>query len=176
MRNLRNLLLLASGMVVAACATQTVSPDKAPEYVTTRDPTPFYLNKPEQVGLPDASLQVQTRVKLLRKRTDYSLVLLEDSRQGYVANAYITPVPPGSQTRPFGSPPENEMPTSRKKRATTRASPTPEPVQATETPSSGSSAAPTSAPGSPDLQAPPKEVPSPTPAPEVPLEKPKFRL
>jgi hypothetical protein len=176
MRNLRNLLLLARGMVFAACATQTFSPDKAPEYVTTRDPTPFYLNKPEQVGGPDASLQIQTRVKLLRKRTGYSLVLLEDSRQGYVANAYITPAPPGSQTRPFGSPAENDTRAKRKKRAAATASPTPEPVQATETPSSGSSAAPTSAPASPDLQAPPEEVPSPTPAPEVPLEKPKFRL
>jgi hypothetical protein len=176
MRNLRNLLLLAIGMVVAACATQTFSPDKAPEYVTTRDPTPFYLNNPEKVRGPGATLQVQTRVKLLRKRTDYSLVLLEDSRRGYVANAYITPAPPGSQTRPFGSPPQNETASSRKKRATARTSPTPEPVQATETPSSESNAAPTSAPTSPDLQASPEEVPSPTPAPEVPLEKPKFRL
>ena len=176
MRNLRNFLFLASGMVVAACATQTFSPDEAPEYVTTRDPTPFYLNNPKQVGGPDATLQAQTRVKLLRKRTGYSLVLLEDSRQGYLANAYITPAPPGSQTRPFGSPPENATQIRRKKRATGSASPTPGPVQATETPSRGSSAAPTSAPAPPDLQAPPEEVPSPTPVPEVPLEKPKFRL
>lgn len=175
MKNLRNLLVLASGMVITACATQTFRPDKAPEYVTTRDPTPFYLNSPERTGgPPDASLKAKTRVKLLRKKTGYSLVLLEDSREGYVANAYITPAPPESQTRPFGSAPESDSRTRRKARVT--ASPTPESGQATGTPSTEVIAPPPSAPLSPDLNPPPGEVPSPTPLPEVPVEKPKFRL
>ena len=99
MRKLRNALLVATGMVFGACATQTFRPEEAPEYVVTRDPTPFYLSKPRQEGTPDAALSAQTRVKLLRKQADYSLVLLEDSRKGYVANAYLTPAPLGSQQR-----------------------------------------------------------------------------
>ena len=91
MRKLRNALLVATGVVFGACATQTFRPEEAPEYLVTRDPTPFYLSKPRQEGTPDAALSAQTRVKLLRKQTDYSLVLLEDSRKGYVANAYLTP-------------------------------------------------------------------------------------
>ena len=169
MRNLRNLLLLGSAIVLAACATQTFRPEDAPEYVITRDPTPFYMRDPKQKGGPDASLNTMTRVKLLRKKGGYSLVLLEDSRTGYVANAYITVAPPGSQTRPFGSG-ENDSQTrpSRKKRAS--ASPTPEPGQVNQVPSSE-----TNAPA-PDLQSPPEAIPSPTPVPETPLEKPKFRL
>ena len=174
MRKLRNSLLVATGVVFGACATQTFRPEKAPEYLVTRDPTPFYLSKPRQEGTPDAALSAQTRVKLLRKQTDYSLVLLEDSRKGYVANTHLTQAPPGSEQRAFGSSPETEPSPRPKRRAAV--SPTPAPSQPLETPPSEASAPATSTPASPAPQAPPEEAPSPTPAPEVPLEKPKFRL
>jgi hypothetical protein len=172
MRKLRNALLVATGVVFGACATQTFRPEAAPEYVVTRDPTPFYLSKPRQEGTPDAALSAETRLKLLRKQANYSLVLLEDSRTGYVANVYLKQAPPGSQQRPFGSP---EIQPPRKKRAAP--SPTPAPTQPIGTPGTEASGAPaTSTPASPVPQATPEEGPSPTPAPEVPLEKPKFRL
>ena len=171
---MRNALLVAIGLVFGACATQTFRPEEAPEYLVTRDPTPFYLNKPRQEGTPDAALSAQTRVKLLRKQANYSLVLLEDSRTGYVANVYLTQAPSGSQQRPFGSSPETEPSTRPKRRAVP--SPTPTSSQPLETPASEASAPATSTPAPPAPQAPPEEVPSPTPAPEVPLEKPKFRL
>lgn len=172
MRNLRDLFLLASAIALAACATQTLSPDKAPEYLTSRDPTPFYLKRPRPGSEPVELLKAKTRVKVLRQATGYSLVLLEDSRQGYVANAYITPTPPGSQTRPFGSS-EGDRP-RRKRRPS--ASPTPEPAQSPEAAPGDSSPPSAETTGSPDLHAPPVDVPSPTPAPTAPLEKPKFRL
>jgi hypothetical protein len=173
MRKLRKALLVATGVVFGACATQTFRPEVAPEYVVTRDPTPFYLSKPRQEGTPDAALSAQTRVKLLRKQASYSLVLLEDSRKGYVANAYLTQAPLGSQQRPFGSSSEAEPSPRPKRRAAP--SPTPAPSQP-ETPASDAGAPAASTPASPDSQAPPEEVPSPTPTPEAPLEKPKFRL
>jgi hypothetical protein len=171
MRNLRSLLLVASGMVFAACATQTFRPGEAPEYVVTGNPTPFYLGKPKRKSVPDASLAVQTRVKLLRKQSEYSRVLLEDSRTGYIANADITPAP-ASEERPFAAPTESAP--KRKERAL--ASPTPEPSRSTEPPATEATPPPASAPASPEPQAPPAEAPSPTPPPEAPLEKPKFRL
>ena len=162
MRKLRNALLVATGVVFGACATQTFRPEAAPEYVVTRDPTPFYLSKPRQESTPDAALSAQTRVKLLRKQASYSLVLLEDLRKGYVANAYLTQAP--SEAEPSPRPKRRAAP-----------SPTPAPSQP-ETPASDASAPAASTPASPDSQAPPEGVPSPTPAPEAPLEKPKFRL
>jgi len=170
MTYLRKLLLLGSGVVLAACATQTFRPDQAPEYVIIRSDTPFYRYRPKQGGGPDASLSVETRVKLLRKERGYSLVQLEDSRTGYVANESMEVAPPGSQKRPFGSSISDDSQTrpSRKKRAS--ASPIKQDEQLKEIPSSEGNAPP------PDLHVPPEEVPSPTPKPEVPLEKPKFRL
>ena len=173
MRKLRNALLVATGMVFGACATQTFRPEAAPEYVVTRDPTPFYLSKPRQEGTPDAALSTKTRVKLLRKQAGYSLVLLEDSRKGYVANAYLRAASPDSQQPPFGSSPET-VPAPRPKRRAAP-SPTPAPGQPAEAPAAEVSPA-TSTPASPAPPASPQEVPSPTPVPETPLEKPKFRL
>ncbi len=173
MRNLRNVLLVATGMLFGACATQTFRPEEAPEYVVTRDPTPFYLSKPRQEGTPDAALSADTRVKLLRKQAGYSLVLLEDSRTGYVANAYITQAPPESQQRPFGSSPETEPRAPKEARS---------PESDSDAKSAGRNARRRSQrpchehTGISRSQAPPEEVPSPTPAPETPLEKPKFRL
>jgi hypothetical protein len=174
MRKLRNALLVATGMVFGGCATQTFRPEEAPEYVVTRDPTPFYLSKPRREGTPDAALNTKTRVKLLRKQAGYSLVLLEDSREGYVANAYLTQARPEAQPRPFGSSPETESSPRPKRRAAP--TPTPTPSQPAETPAAEVSPPATSTPASPAPPAPPQEVPSPTPTPEPSLEKPKFRL
>jgi hypothetical protein len=174
MRKLRNALLVAAGLAVGACATQTFRPEKAPEYVVTRDPTPFYLSKPRQEGTPDAALSTKTRVKLLRKQDGYSLVLLKDSRKGYVANAFLRVAPFESPQQPSGSSPETAAPPRSKRRAAP--SPTSTPSEPVATPASEASSPTTRTPASPDRQAPPEEVPSPTPAPEPPLEKPKFRL
>jgi len=172
MRKLRNALLVAAGLAVGACATQTFRPEEAPEYVVTRDPTPFYLSKPRQEGTPDAALSTKTRVKLLRKQDGYSLVLLKDSRKGYVANAFLRVAPFESPQQPSGSSAETAAPPRSKRRAAP--SPTPAPTQPIETPAT--EAPGTSTPASPVPQATPEEVPSPTPLPEAPLEKPKFRL
>jgi hypothetical protein len=172
MRKLRNALLVAAGLAVGACATQTFRPEEAPEYVVTRDPTPFYLSKPRQEGTPDAALSTKTRVKLLRKQDGYSLVLLKDSRKGYVANAFLRVAPFESPQQPSGSSPETAAPPRSKRRAAP--SPTSTPSEPVATPAS--EAPGTSTPASPVPQATPEEVPSPTPLPEAPLEKPKFRL
>ena len=174
MRKLRNALLVATGMAFGACATQTFRPEEAPEYVVTRDPTPFYLSKPRQEGTPDAALSTKTRVKLLRKQAGYSLVLLEDSRKGYVANTYLTQAPPEAQRRPFGSSTETEPPRRPKRRATP--GPTPTASQPAETPAGEANPPATSTQATPAPPTPPQEAPSPTPTPETPLEKPKFRL
>ena len=169
---MRNALLVAAGMILGACVTQTFRPEQAPEYVVTRDPTPFYLSKPRQEGTPDAALSTNTRVKLLRKQGGYSLVLLEDSRKGYVANAYLTQAPTETEQRPFGSSPETEPPPPPKRRAAPK--PTPTPSQPAETPAAEVS--PPATPASPAPPSPPQEAPTPSPTPEAPLEKPKFRL
>ena len=61
-------------LVLSACASQTLNPDQAPEYVITRNFTPFYTERPVPGATTDISLQEKTRVKLLRKGTRYSLV------------------------------------------------------------------------------------------------------
>ena len=183
---LRNLLLSASLLVLAACATQTFQPDRAPEYVITRSFTPFYQQRPRQGASTDASLSAKTRLKLLRKGMGYSFVQLEDSRTGYVANKNMAVAPPRSQEKPFDSTSDESQTKPRKKKrpSPTRspgASPTPSPSpvsqgeQLKDIPSHDAAPSPTPPP---DLPIAPREVPAPTPTPtpEVPLEKPKFRL
>jgi hypothetical protein len=184
---LRNILLSAGLLVLAACATQTFKPDQAPEYEITRSFTPFYQQRPIQGARTDISLNAKTRVKLLRKGMGYSFVQLEDSRTGYVANKNMAVAPPGSQKKPFGST-SDEAPTKprRKKRPSPTPSagvsptPSPSPVsqgeQLKDIPSHDVNAPSPTPP--PDLPKAPPEVPapSPTPTPQPPLEKPKFRL
>ena len=187
MTSLRNILLLGGLVVLSACATQTFTPDQAPEYEITRSFTPFYLQRPVQGARTDISLNAKTRVKLLRKGMGYSFVQLEDFRTGYVANKNMAVAPPGSQKKPFGST-SDEAPTKprRKKRpspipgAGVSPTPSPSPVsqgeQLKDIPSHDVNAPSPTPP--PDLPIAPKEVPapSPTPTPQPPLEKPKFRL
>ena len=88
------MVLLAAAVILSGCAaTQTFTPETAPDYVMIRDYTPFYRLGPMQ-GRPDASLPSGTRVKLLRQEMGYSLVQLSDSRTGYVANENMAPAPP----------------------------------------------------------------------------------
>jgi hypothetical protein len=170
MRNLRILLLSGSGLLLVACAAQTIRPDQTPEYEIIWSPTPFYEYGPTQRGGPSALLSTKTRVKLLRKKKGYSLVQLEDSRTGYVANQNMEAVPPESQKRPVGAPAAEESQARSIRKKPASASPLPQEGQVNEAPASEATAPP------PDLQPTPKEVPSPTPLPEPPLEKPKFRL
>ena len=180
MTSLRNILLVGGLLALSACATQTFKPDKAPEYGITRDFTPFYKQRPVPGATTDIALKAKTRVKLLRKGTEYSFVLLEDSRTGYVANKNMAITPPGTQKEPSGSAGNESTKPRRKKRvvptAAAGASPTPSPgsapqvEQTTETPSPGESAP------SPTPNATPEETPKPAPTPQSPLEKPKFRL
>lgn len=81
-------------LVLSSCATETFAPDVAPEYVVIRDFSPFYRLGPQQGRGPDESLRSGTRVKLLRREMGYSLVQLEDSRTGYLANENMTVAPP----------------------------------------------------------------------------------
>jgi hypothetical protein len=184
MTSMRNVLLLGGLLVLSACATKTFAPDQAPEYTITRSFTPFYTERPVEGITTDITLNEQTRVKLLRKGTGYSLVQLEDSRTGYVANKNMAVAPAGSQERPFGSTAEEERQTKprRKKRISRAAASTPSPSPVFQAEQSRPAppqevAAPASP--TPTPQAVPKETPAPTPAPTpdaTPLEKPKFRL
>jgi hypothetical protein len=164
-------------MVLSACATQTIEPDQALEYLITRSFTPFYQEPPKQGARTDTSLSEKTRVKLLRKGTRYSLVQLEDSRTGYVFNKNLAVAPPKSQRKPAGSP-GDEAPSKphRKTRVSPGARPSPvsqaEKLDAIPSPAV---TAPSPTPP-PDLPATPQVVPTPTPTPKAPEEKPKFRL
>jgi hypothetical protein len=153
-RKLPALLCLA----IAGCASKSFTPDQAPEYVIIRNYAPFYRMGPMQPGGPDASLPVDTRVKMLSEEMGYSRVQLEDMRTGYVANENLAPAPP--------KPPEvatsGDQPSGRKKRgprytgAQVNDTPLPDPLPP------------------PDLNIAPEIVPEATPTPE-PVEPPKFR-
>ena len=177
---MRAVLLLGGLLAFSACATKTFSPDQAPEYTITRSFTPFYSERPVEGATTDVSLSEKTRLKLLRKETGYSLVQLEDSREGYVANKNMVVAPPGSQERPFGSTVEESRPKPRRKKRIIRAAaPTPTPVSQGEQPGTSPPAATPAPQATPTPQAAPKESPAPTPEPTpqaTPLEKPKFRL
>lgn len=83
---------------LAGCASERYSPETAPEYSIIREFTPFYRLGPQQ-GRPDASLTVDTRVKMLSREMGFSLVQLEDTRTGYVANENMAPAPPRPKPR-----------------------------------------------------------------------------
>ncbi len=148
-------------LALAGCATKAFSPDEAPEYVITKNFSPFYRMGPMQPGGPDGSLPVDTRVKMMTQEMGYSRVQLEDLRTGYVANENIAPAPP--------KPPEvvssgdSSAPSGRKKRGARYSGPQ---VNDTPLPDPGPP---------PDLNIAPEIMPDPTPVPEPPAEPPKFR-
>jgi len=81
-------------VLLTGCATQSYSPDNAPEMSVIREFSALYKLGPMQGRGPDTTLRVGTRVKLLRKEMGYSLVMMEDSRTGYMANEDLVPAPP----------------------------------------------------------------------------------
>jgi len=91
---LRTVLLLATVLLPAGCATQTFDPDKAPEYLVKEEFALFYRLGPQQERGPDASLMPGARVRMLRREFGYSFVEIEDGRTGYMANEQLEPAPP----------------------------------------------------------------------------------
>jgi hypothetical protein len=201
MTSLRNVLLWGSLLVLSACASQTLKPDQAPEYVITNNFTPFFSERPVAGSTTDISLREKTRVKLLRKGSRYSLVQLEDSRTGYVSSKNISVAPPELQQTPSGvasDEPQTTPPRRNRISRVARRTPTPTPVlqeekpkappaqeRAVPPPSPAAPPLPAAPPPSPtpspkaevDVSPPEAPTPSPTPTPQAtPLEKPKFRL
>lgn len=77
-----------------ACAsTKTYTPEEAPQMMITKDFAPFFTEGPLQINGPDASLRVDSYLRLLRREFGYSYVLLEDGRTGYVPTEYYAPAP-----------------------------------------------------------------------------------
>ncbi len=162
------LALFAAAVILSGCAaSQTYTPETAPEYVMIRDFTPFYRLGPMQ-GRPDASLPAGTRVKLLRQEMGFSLVQLSDNRTGYVANENMVVAPklPPSAT---GSDSSSSSAPSGKKRRNVPDSPRYSGEQVNDIPM------PEPNTPAPDLNIAPEDVAAPAPTPTPPAEKPKFR-
>jgi len=160
--------LLASCLLLAACASQTFDPKTAPEYVIVRDFTPFFRLGPQQGGGPDASLRPNTRVKLLRKEMGFSLVQLEDLRNGYVANENIAVAPPRPPTPSVG----NTETSSTKRGGRSRGPGGP----FYSGPAVNDIPLPDRNMPAPDLSIDPEVVPDAVPSPSAtPAEKPKYR-
>ncbi len=160
--------LVAAAVILSGCAaTQTYTPQTAPDYVMIRDFTPFYRLGPMQ-GRPDASLPSGTRVKLLREEMGYSLVLLSDSRTGYVANENMAPAPPLPPSAPASDSSDSSSKPG-KKRRNVPDSPRYSGEQVNDIPM------PEPNTPAPDLNIAPEDVAAPAPTPTPPAEKPKFR-
>lgn len=167
MTKLRMALVSLIALALAACATQSYSPDQAPEYVVIREFAKFYRLGPMQARGPDSSLPVQTRVKLLRKEMGYYYVMLEDGRAGYVASEDLTLAPPRPPQPPASLTGDNpQKPGSRGRNVPN--SPRYRGEQNNDIPLPDVIAPP-------DLNIAPEDVPSATPPPQ-PAEKPKFRF
>lgn len=154
--------------LLPGCATETFAPDQAPEYQILADYTAFYRLGPMQARGPDANLRAQTRVKLLRREMGYSLIQLEDSRTGYVANEALVVAPPRPPEPKPSILPDDSSSSSRKK-GRGSSSPVYRGEQLNDIP------LPDPSVPSPDLNIAPEDV-APAPTPEAPAEKPKFRI
>ncbi len=164
----RAFLFLSAACLFGGCATQTFAPEVAPEYVVIRDFTPFYRLGPQQVRGADSSLRVGNRVKLLRKEMGFSLVQLEDTRTGYVANENMTVAPP----RPPEQVKQEAEIAAAKKRGGHRGDEGPlySGPQVNDTPLPDRNVPP------PDLNVEPEIVPKNIPAPDAtPASRPKYR-
>ncbi len=153
LKSLQSFFALAAALCLASCSSsQTYMPDTAPEMVITKDFTPFYRIGPQQINGPDASLRIDSYLKLLKKEFGFSYVQLEDGRTGFIpADAYKAAPP-----RPTFA--ELEKKTKSK----------------TSKPYSGS---PIDDMPLPDLQALPDDIPAPILLDDEPTEKkPQFRL
>jgi len=156
-------------LALSSCATETFAPDAAPEYVIISDFTPFYRLGPQQGRGPDQSLRAGSRIKLLRREMGFSLVQLEDSRTGYIANENMTVAPP----RPPEQIRHDEPPgTSKKRGGRSRAEDSPiySGPQVNDTPLPDPNVPP------PDLNVEPEIMPDNIPVPAAtPAGTPKFR-
>lgn len=150
-------------LALAGCATKAFSPEEAPEYVITKNFSPFYRMGPMQPGGPDGSLPLDTRVKMMSQEMGFSRVQLEDMRTGYVANENIAPAPPKPREVVSVDSGDAGSSSGRKKRGARYNGPQ---VNDTPLPDPGPP---------PDLNIAPEIMPDPTPTPEPPAEPPKFR-
>jgi hypothetical protein len=158
----------AMALLLASCAATAVyTPDKAPEYVVVHGYAPFYKLGPMQ-GRPDASLPLNTRVKLLRNESGYSMVQLDDARTGYVANDDIAPAPPRPPT-PAVSDETSSTPSGKKRGRNVPNSPHYSGEQLNDIP------LPAANVPAPDLNVGSEDVTVPAPTPTPPAEKPQFR-
>lgn len=158
-------MLVIAVLHFSGCASEVYSPEEAPEQVVIRDFASFYRFGPAQPRGADAALPVNTRVKLLRKEMGYSLVMLSDTRTGYVANEDLVPAPPRppeAEVAATGNSQRRESGSSSRPRYTgpqVNDSPLPEPLPPAEL----------------DLDIGPEDVVAMPPAPEEPAEAPRFR-
>ncbi len=162
-------LLLVASFFLSSCATETYEPSAAPEYMSTRDFSPFYRLGPQQGRGPDATLRAGTRFKLLRREMGFSYVQLEDGRTGYVANENMSvapPRPPEVKRQEESSPAAG----SRKRGARGAESPAYSGPAVNDTPLPDPNTPP------PDLNIEPEIVPDSIPVPSsTPAGTPKFR-
>lgn len=93
---MKYLSLLCGALLCLGCASQTFPPGEAPDYLVLRDRAEFYRFGPLQPGPPDSLLRKDSPLKLLRREFGYSLVQIENTQTGYVANDDIitNPNPP----------------------------------------------------------------------------------
>lgn len=162
MKMFQVLVMIGLGAFVSGCATTSFEPDKAPEFVITKDLTPFYLIGPMQKGGADASLPLDTRVKRLTEEMGFSRVVIPDGRAGYVANESMAPAPP----QPPAASPDDEPPSSRRRRGGGGARYTGAQVNDTPLPNIPP----------PDLNIAPEDISAPPPTPTPAPEPPKFRF
>lgn len=168
MTGFRALVFLAIAVALAACETKSYSPEDAPEYIIIRDFAPFYRTGPMQARGPDATLRIDTRVKIFRQEMGYSLVQLEEGgRSGYIANENMAVAPPRPPPPPTVASSGSSSRSSSRPRGSGGARfqgeqlndiPLPDPIIP------------------PDLNIAPEEVPSTPPSATPPPEKPKFRF
>lgn len=92
------------------CASETFSPDAAPEFVAARDDAPVYQLGPNQFAPPDERLDAGERVRMLRREFGYSRVLLPSGMSGYMANDDLVPALPLPPPRERSVPRERSLP------------------------------------------------------------------
>jgi hypothetical protein len=107
-------------LFLGACATSpTYAPEEAPEMIVVSDFAPFYSIGPQQMSGPDASLRLDTIVRLIRREFGFSYVQLEDGRFGYMSSQTIQVAPPRA---PVASPTPGTSGSSGSSRSGERAS------------------------------------------------------